>query len=72
MDVKAKIEEVVNKVRNDPNFAQNFKADPMTAVKSIIGQDAPGDLVQQVVTGAQGMLAGNQAGDMLGGIKKMF
>lgn len=72
MDIRAKIEEVVNKVRSDPNFAQNFKSDPMSAVKSLVGQDVPNDMVEQVVNGAKGMLAGDQAGNMLGGIKKMF
>ena len=41
MDIKAKIEELVNKVKNDKDFAAKFKADPVKAVEGVIGVDLP-------------------------------
>ena len=53
MDIKGKIGEIVNKVKNDKNFAENFKSDPVKAVESIIGVDLPDDQINSVVEGVK-------------------
>lgn len=53
MDIKGKIGEIVNKVKNDKNFAENFKSDPVKAVESIIGVDLPNDQINSVVEGVK-------------------
>lgn len=35
MDIKAKIEEIVNKVKNDKDFAAKFTSDPVKAVEGV-------------------------------------
>lgn len=72
MDIKVKIEEIVAKVKSDPNFAANFKNDPVKAVETIIGVDLPDDVVEKVTSGVKAALAAGNANDILGGIKKMF
>jgi len=72
MDIKAKIEEVVTKVKNDPGFAENFKNDPVKAVESVIGVDLPDDVVEKITDGAKAALSADKANDLLGGIKKLF
>ncbi len=72
MDIQAKIQEIVEKVKGDPQFAQNFKSDPVKAVESVLGVDLPDDIVGKVTDGAKAALAAGQAGDLLGGIKKLF
>lgn len=72
MDIKAKIEEIVAKVKDDKSFGDKFKSDPVKAVESVLGVDLPDDLVQKVVAGVKARLTADQAGGLLGGIKKLF
>ena len=49
MDIKAKIEEIVEKVKADPDFASDFKADPIKAVEGVLGVDLPDDQIKSVI-----------------------
>ena len=70
MDVKevakTKIEEIVNKVKNDKGFAEKFKKDPVKAVESVIGIDLPDEQINAVITAVKGKIGL----DMLGGLFK--
>lgn len=72
MDIQAKIREIVEKVKSDPQFAQNFQSDPIKTVESVLGVDLPDDVTEKVTSGVKAALASGQAGDLLGGIKKLF
>ena len=48
MDIKAKIEEIVNKAKSDPEFLNSLKEDPVKAIESITGLDLPDDQVKAV------------------------
>ena len=45
MDIKAKIEEIVTKIKADPDFLKEFQADPVKAVEKITGTDLPDDAI---------------------------
>lgn len=47
--LKGKIDEIVKKVKEDKDFANNFKKDPVKAVESIIGIDLPDDQINKVI-----------------------
>lgn len=68
MDIKAKIEELVSKVRNDKDFAEKFKKDPVKAVEGIVGVDLPDDQINKVVDGVKAKISLDSIGDKLGGI----
>lgn len=74
MDIKAKIEEIVNKVKNDKNFAAEFSADPVKAVEKVLGVDLPDDQINQLIDGVKAKVAAggimDKVGDLLGGFKK--
>lgn len=53
MDIKAKIDEVVNKVKSDKNFAEKFKSDPVKAVEGVLGVDLPDDVVNNIISGVK-------------------
>ena len=73
MDIKAKVDEVVNKVKSDPGFADKFKNEPVKAVEEVIGVDLPGDVICNVVVTVKSniKLAGiaNKVGGLFGGNK---
>jgi predicted RNA-binding protein with EMAP domain len=49
-DIKKKIDEIVDKVKNDKDFAKKFKENPIEAVESVIGVDLPDDKINEIVT----------------------
>ena len=56
MDIKAKIEEVVAKIKADGNFAAKFKAEPIKAVEEVLGVDLPDDKIDPVIEGIMAKL----------------
>ncbi|MBQ3919867.1 MAG: hypothetical protein II695_09345 [Oscillospiraceae bacterium] len=48
MDIKAKIEEIVNKAKSDPEFLNSLKEDPVKTLESVTGLDLPDDQVKAV------------------------
>ena len=49
MDIKEKVEEIVEKIKADKDFAKNFKADPIKTVEKLIGIDLPEDQIEALV-----------------------
>ena len=72
MDIKAKIDEIVSKVKDDKDFAAKFKDDPVKTIESVIGIDLPDDQIKSVVEGVKAKVSLDSAGGVLGSIKKLF
>lgn len=72
MDIKAKVEEIVAKVKNDKDFSSKFMSDPVSAVESVIGIDLPNDQINALIEGVKAKVTLDKAGDMLGSLKKLF
>lgn len=70
MDIKAKIEEIVSKVKNDKNFSSEFKKDPVKAVEGIIGIDLPDDQIKKIADGVKAKVDLDDIAGKLGGIFK--
>ena len=62
MDIKKKIDEIVDKVKNDKDFEQNFKDNPVQAVETIIGVDLPDDKVKPIVDGVKAKIGAGKIG----------
>ena len=71
-DIKAKIEEAVQKLQGDPTLLKRFQSDPVKALEEITGIDLPEEKIQPVVAGIKAKLAAADLGDALGGLKKLF
>ena len=63
MDIKAKVEEVLAKVKGDDAFLAKFKEDPIKAVEGVIGVDLPDEQLKGVVEGLKAKLALDKDGD---------
>ena len=71
MDIKAKISEWVDKIKNDPALAEKFKNDPIGTVEGLIGVDLPNDQIQSIVDGIKAKISLDKLGglgDKLGGL----
>ncbi len=49
MDLKAKADEIISKVKNDPDFSKKFTENPVKAVEEITGVDLPDEQIHKLV-----------------------
>ena len=68
MDIKAKIDEIVNKVKGDPNFAEEFKTNPVKAVENVLGVDLPDDVINNIIDGVKSNVSFDGIASKLGGL----
>lgn len=68
MDIKAKIDEVVNKVKSDKNFAEKFQKEPIKAVEEVLGVDLPDDAIKNVIDGVKAKINIDDIKDKIGGL----
>ena len=67
-DIKAKVEELVEKIRKDPKLLSEFRSKPIPTVEKLIGIDLPDDQIQKVVELLKAKLDLDKVGDLLGGL----
>ena len=72
MDIKAKIEEIVEKIKNDDSLMEQFKEDPIKAVEKLIGIDLPDDIIEKIVDGVKAKITTDKLSSALGALKKLF
>ena len=72
MDIKAKIEELVDKIKSDKNFASKFSSDPVKAIESVLGIDLSDDQIKALIDGVKAKVSLDKADGLLGKIKKLF
>ena len=72
MDIKAKIDQVVSKLKSDKNLLNKFNTNPVAVIEELVGVDLPDDLVNQLVDGIKAKITIDQVGNVLGGLGKLF
>ncbi len=72
IDIKAKAEEIVAKVKGDKELASKFKKDPIHTIESLIGVDLPDDLTQKLVNLVKSKLSAEQLGEVAGKLGGLF
>ncbi len=72
LDVKEKIEEIVEKVTKDPALKTKFEKEPVKAVEQVLGVDLPDEAVEKIVAGVKGKLTADAVGDVADKLKKLF
>lgn len=68
MDIKAKIEEIVQKIKSDDSLMENFKSNPVQTVEGLLGVDVPDDQVQKIIDGIQAKISFDSLSSKLGGL----
>lgn len=66
MDIKNKIEEIVEKIKADKDLQSQFAKDPAAAVKKLIGVDLPDEQIKKIADGVKAKISL----DKLGGLFK--
>lgn len=47
--LKDKINDVLDKVKNDEDFLKKFKDNPITAIEEVMGIDLPDDKIEEII-----------------------
>ncbi len=71
-NIKEKIEEIVEKIKKDPDFKEDFMKDPEKAIEKIAGIDIPDGMVDKVIDGVKAKIAGDKLSGAMDSIKKLF
>ena len=71
-DVKAKIDELVGKLKKDPTLLKSFQSDPIKTVEKLVGIDLPDEQLKPLVAGIKAKLAAGDLGGKLDGLKNLF
>lgn len=56
MDIKAKVEEILEKVKDDKEFKEEFKESPVKALENLLGVDLPDEQMKALVEGVKAKL----------------
>lgn len=68
MDIKAKIEELTGKIKNDKDLQKKFQSNPIGALEELLGVDLPEDQLKKIADGIQAKIKLDNIGDTIGGL----
>jgi len=72
MDIKAKIEEIVNKLQNDQTLLSSFEKEPVKTIEKLLGVDLPDETIQKIVDGVKAKIKVDDVKGILNGVKGLF
>ena len=64
MDLKQKIEELAQRVKNDKALQAQFMKDPIAAAEKLLGVDLPEEQIKQIAEGVRAKLSLQKLGGL--------
>ncbi len=71
-DIKKTVQDIIDKIKDDPAMLKKFKSQPTKVVEELIGVDLPDDSVEKVVELVKAKLDLDKVGDFIGGLGGLF
>ncbi len=68
MNIKDKIEELVEKIKSDDALRARFLKDPVSAAEELLGVDLPNDQLESIIEGVKAKIKLDDIGEKLGGL----
>ena len=72
MDIKEKIEAIVEKVQKNPAMLKKFNTEPVKVVEELVGIDLPDELIEKIIDGVKAKITREKVGDALGALGGLF
>ena len=72
MDIKAKVEELVDEIRKNPRMLKEFKENPVPVIEKLVGMDLPDDQIMKLADLVKAKIDLDKAGDLLKGLGGLF
>ncbi|MBQ8508591.1 MAG: hypothetical protein IJ493_01675 [Clostridia bacterium] len=70
MDIKEKIEEIVEKLKSDTTLLTRFKSEPIKVIEELIGIDLPDETIEKIVDGVKAKIDLDEVKDKLDDAKE--
>ena len=70
--IKEKIEEITEKIKNSDNLMAKFKAEPVKTLEELLGVDLPDEIIEKIVDGVKAKISLDKASDLLSGLGGLF
>ncbi|MBQ3050031.1 MAG: hypothetical protein IJC94_08770 [Oscillospiraceae bacterium] len=67
-DLKGKIEEIYEKIKDDDKLLEKFNKEPVKLLEDLIGVDLPDDKVEPLIDGIKAKLSLEKLGSLAGGL----
>ena len=64
MDIKAKVNEIVEKLTENKDLMEQFKKDPVKAIEGLIGIDLPDDVANQIIDAVKAKITVDNVKDL--------
>ena len=68
MDIKAKVNELVDKIKSNPQMLERFKSEPVKVIEELVGMDLPDEQLKQVADMVKAKIDLDKVGGLLGGL----
>lgn len=72
INIKEKIEELVEKVKNDKDILAKFQKDPISTVEDLLSIDLPREQLEKLADGVKAKITADKVGDVLEGLGDLF
>ena len=72
MDIKEKIEKIVEEIKKNPDIKEDFEKEPVKVIEKLIGVDLPDDMVEKIIDGVKAKITVDSVSDIAGALKKLF
>ena len=72
MDIKAKVEELVDEIRKNPKMLKEFKENPVPVIEKLVGMDLSDDQIMKLADLVKAKIDLEKAGDLLKGLGGLF
>lgn len=70
MDIKKNVEELVEKIKNNPKLLAQFRENPVPVVEQLVGMDLPDDQIKQMAELIKAKIDLDKVGNLLGDLFK--
>jgi hypothetical protein len=71
-DLKELIEEVIKKIKDNPQLMEKFNTDPVKALESLTGKDLPDQMIDPLIAGVKAKIGADELGDALGKLANLL
>lgn len=72
MDMKEKVEAILEEIKGNPNIKEEFEKEPVKVIEKLIGVDLPDDAVEKIVDGVKAKLTMDNVSKIAGALKGLF
>lgn len=72
MDIKDKIMEIVEEIKNNPSIKEDFEKEPIKVIEKFAGVDLPDDLAEKIIDGVKAKITADNVSKLAGALKDLF